>query len=414
MFLKYLHLTNVRCFAEAEIDFDLPGADNRKWTIIVGENGDGKTTILQSIALVMAGKDAMKALLKDVDNWIRDGEDQAIIAAGFETKSGKDRNISLVMNRGETPDDVINRSEETAERLNAALKHGQRSWPVIAYGSARRQSLDPEAVAEGRRRYPQPRSHTLARIFDQTVPLLPLESWVVDLVDGDAKKYFKLVGDLIEEFLPEIKFQKITDDRRILFETADGVVPLERLSSGYQSLNAFLGDLIYQVAFIFKDRKDPLGVRGLLLVDSIALELHPKLQRRLVDFLTRRFPNLQLIVSTQSIIIAQQSPPEALHYCRRGENGVEIVQFEGEPQRFRLNQLMMTEAFGDSTFESLEMEVKKDRFRALSSKPDLTDDERAEMEAIGRAVGDLDPMGMSEKQEQLLQDVHAALADLAK
>ncbi len=414
MFLKYLHLTNVRCFAEAEIDFDLPGADNRKWTIIVGENGDGKTTILQSIALVMAGKDALKALLKDVDNWIRDGEDEAIIAAGFETKSGKERNISLVLKRGDTPDDVIERSKETAERLNAALKHGQRSWPVIAYGSARRQSLNPDAVDEGKRRYPQPRSHTLARIFDPTVPLLPLESWVADVEKGDAKKYTKLVGDLIEEFLPEIKFQKITDDNRIMFETADGVVPLERLSSGHQSLNAFIGDLIYQVAFIFKDYTDPLSVRGVLLVDSIALELHPKLQRRLVDFLTRRFPNLQLIVTTQSIIIAQQSPAEALHYCRRGETGVEIVQFEGEPQRFRLNQLMMTEAFGDSTFESLEIEVKKDRYRALSSRSDLSAEERAEMASISAEVGDLEPMGMSEEQERLLHDVQAALADLAK
>ena len=63
MFLTQLNLQNVRCFKSLEIDFDLEGGNNRKWTVILGENGTGKSTVLRSMALLLAGSEALLDLL---------------------------------------------------------------------------------------------------------------------------------------------------------------------------------------------------------------------------------------------------------------------------------------------------------------------------------------------------------------
>ncbi len=95
MFLKNLHLRNIRCFESVALNLDLPGGDNRKWTVLVGDNSGGKTTVLQSIALLMAGQHALPELMQDVDSWIRIGAEEAAIEAEIETQDGSVRKIAL-------------------------------------------------------------------------------------------------------------------------------------------------------------------------------------------------------------------------------------------------------------------------------------------------------------------------------
>lgn len=414
MFLKRLHLSNIRCFRKAEIDFDRPGGKNRKSTILVGENGNGKTTILQSIALAMAGKDAMPSLLTDVDAWVRNGADQGEIKVEIETANGEQRDLALVLRRGESPADVIARSETTAEPLNDALAHATRTYLTLAYGTSRRRSVDAARSQEVAALYPHPRARSLASLFNREIPLNPLERWVISLGTDDQKSIAGVVTDLVDEFLPKIAFHSIEESGAILFDTRDGLVPLHRLGNSVQSVTAFVGDLLFQITNIFSSYRDPLKARGLLLIDSVGVDLHPKLQRRLMDFLDTRLDNLQLVVTTQSIVLAQQARRNALHYCLRGEDGVEIFPFDGEPQKLRLNQLMMTEAFGDTTYESLEVETMKERYRELDDRGEdaLTLSEKRELGRIRREIGTVprhDSAAMSAEQVELLSQVKSLL-----
>ena len=48
-----LELENIRCFSKKQkIDFSDGKGNCKKWTIILGDNGTGKTTILQALASV--------------------------------------------------------------------------------------------------------------------------------------------------------------------------------------------------------------------------------------------------------------------------------------------------------------------------------------------------------------------------
>ena len=99
MFFTSIRLSNIRCFKDVFVDFDLPGGNNRKWTIFTGENGSGKSTILKSIGLVMAGSDALPELIGNPDDWISMGAEQGEIIAEIETANGKKRKISLMIKR---------------------------------------------------------------------------------------------------------------------------------------------------------------------------------------------------------------------------------------------------------------------------------------------------------------------------
>ena len=138
MFLKSLKLTNIRCFKEAFVDFDLPGGEIRKWTVFTGENGTGKSTILKSIALVLAGSDALAELIGDPDSWISGGMESGEIKAEIETATGKKKDIKLILKRGEGLSKVIERSSKTLKLLNDALEHTSRSYLTIGFGSSRR------------------------------------------------------------------------------------------------------------------------------------------------------------------------------------------------------------------------------------------------------------------------------------
>jgi energy-coupling factor transporter ATP-binding protein EcfA2 len=415
MYLKCLKLKNFRCFAEAELDLDLLGGENRKWTVLVGENGTGKSTILQAAALVMSGAEALGELIGDVDSWIKNGADQAEISAEIETASGAHRAISLRIERGENVEALQARSLETASDLNDALAHTSRNYLALGYGTSRRPAGPSSEAQHSEERYKHPRARSLVSLFDSDACFRPMEDWLLGLGEGEQKDTLGIVKELAEEFLPEISFQIDEDQKSVLCETKDdGIIPMQYLGGGYQNLISLIGDLLYQVTSIFQDYRDPLMARGLLMIDNIESQLHPKLQRRLLDFLERRLPSMQLVVSTQSLVVAQQSPLEALHYAIKRPDGLELTQFGGDPRLMRLNQLMMTEAFGDSTYESLEIEQMKREYRDLHAKADRSEEDAEKMAEIADTLGHSpkDPEGYYFDPEhiQLLAEVKAALA----
>ncbi len=66
MELKKIELRNFRNFKKQNIDFK-PGIN-----VISGENGSGKSNLLESIYLFFKGKSFRKARLKDMINWEED------------------------------------------------------------------------------------------------------------------------------------------------------------------------------------------------------------------------------------------------------------------------------------------------------------------------------------------------------
>jgi len=411
VFLKSIELENVRCFEHIQLDLDEPGGENRKWSVLIGENGVGKSTVLRAIALVLSGSDSLAELLGEPSHWVRHDAKTAIIRAKIETVTGEERTLELEIPRDGGLSSVIAKSIETLAELNAPLEHTSRSYFVAAYGSSRRLATTGLNRNSNMDRFRQPRSRTVASLFDRDVELASIESWAMDLDYRHKGKGLDSVTDILSDFLPELTFLRIDKENRdLIFETPDGATPLQQLSDGYQNVAGWVGDLLYRLNEVFGDHKDPLNARGLLLIDEVDLHLHPKWQRRLLDFLSDRIPRMQIIVTTHSLVTAQQTPEGSLFYLRREDGPVRLHTFAGDPRKLLVNQLLMTEAFGGQSDESLKVEEMKSEYRQLAAKPRPSSQDREKMATIVDAVGQR-PLSqhegawMNEKQRQILERI---------
>ncbi|MEL7002750.1 MAG: AAA family ATPase [Bacteroidota bacterium] len=367
MFLKKLSIQNFKCISDVELSFEDDNEQNRKWTLVLGENGTGKSNLLKAIALTTAGSNALGELLGDVDDWIRFNETSSLIKAELQTKEGEERQISLSFNRGDSFTDLISNNQESLRLIDNAIDKADRNYFVVAYGASRRLSNDNFSKFESSR---NPRTANVRNLFDNSSILNPLTSWIIELDYTNGEEGINLVREALHEFLPGIAFHSIDkENKRVLFDTVDGIIPLDQLSDGYQNMAAWIGDLLYRITETFRDYKNPLNTRGLLLIDEIDLHLHPYWQRRLLDFIGDKLPNFQVIATTHSPLTAQQADEGELFALKRNaENIVEIVPFEGSPKSLLVNQLLMTPIFGLKTDESYAVEQAKSEYESIKSK----------------------------------------------
>lgn len=66
MYIEHLHIQNLKLLRDFELDFVDADGEPRMWTVIIGPNGTGKTSILQAIALTAAGSLQVNGLAKPV------------------------------------------------------------------------------------------------------------------------------------------------------------------------------------------------------------------------------------------------------------------------------------------------------------------------------------------------------------
>jgi predicted ATP-binding protein involved in virulence len=126
-----------------------------------------------------------------------------------------------------------------------------------------------------------------------------------------------------------------------------------------------------------------------LLIDELALYLHLKWQKKLVDFIDKKLPNFQLIATTHSPIAAQQADAGELHYLERKDRKINLNLFTGTPKTLLLHQLITTDLFGLETDESSEIEAKKIQYRKLRDKKSRSAKEKKELEKLKIELADL-------------------------
>ncbi len=415
MFLQRLVLENVRSIKHLELPFVKEDDKVRKWTFILGENGCGKSTILRAIALLLAGSEALPELLGNPDSWIRNGESECLIHADFENKKGESRAIDLRLNRGALLKETFEHNRETLNVLDEALSHTNRSYLTIGYGVSRRFSNDKSLSNLNNTPFRNPRANCVATLFLSDAILNSLEQWAMDLDYQTSGEGIELISSALKGLLPGVDFYEIDKaNRQLLFKTVDGILPLSALSDGYQNVIAWCSDLLYRITSTFQDHKNPFQARGLLLIDEIDLHLHPLWKRKLVDFLTEKLPNFQIIATTHSAITVHQAGEGELFMLRREEptSAPTLTQFQGAPRDLKLQQLLVSPIFGLESSDSLKVEEIKNKYRNLSSKSALSLTEEKELSEVRTEIESLptsDYFPQEQRQMDLLEEIQKAL-----
>jgi len=375
MFLRQVTIENVRSIRDLDLSFVDPSGAVRKWTILLGENGAGKSSVLRAIALALGGSDALPELLIDNEIWIRRGANTAAIHLDLTTAANERRQISITLRRGESLAQTFTRNRDSLELLDAALAHSARNYFTIGYGVSRRLQ-SPGAVGFSKTSgFRHLRAQCVASLFSADATLQSVEQWAMDLDYRRPRAARSILRNAFTEMLPGLSFDRIDKKKRqLLFATPDGSLPLNSLSDGYQNIVAWCGDLLYRVTETFADHKDPFAARGLLLIDEVDLHLHPIWQRKLIDFLQQKLPNFQILATTHSPLTAHQASENELYLLRRPvpTQPPVLEPFPGDPRKLLLHQFLLSPAFGLETADSRHIELLKNEYTDLAAQKKST------------------------------------------
>jgi len=115
-----------------------------------------------------------------------------------------------------------------------------------------------------------------------------------------AKECFNILNS-------QISFSKVNPNSNdIMLNTPNGEIYFEYLSSGYKSCMAVLIGLIKEIEFRYKNpSKFIKDFDGIVFIDEIDLHLHPEWQAKIYEALKIILPNAQVFTSTHSPHIIQ-------------------------------------------------------------------------------------------------------------
>ena len=213
MFLKRLQIEDVRSIANMELNLEDDAGGTRKWTLLLGENGTGKSTILRCMALLLCGRDALPELLgQDPSDWIRAGRPTARVTGAVTTAQGSEQEIGLELCRGEGISRTLERNAISLDPLEKQLESAGSDYFVAGYGASRRLGQAGfGSYEEGTGRIGRVRT-----LFDADVALLPLTSWAMDLDYSKGESALGVIRSTLAKLLPEVTFLNIDRSRKAM------------------------------------------------------------------------------------------------------------------------------------------------------------------------------------------------------
>lgn len=437
MFVEELSLENIRCFDKVSIKFH-----DYKWVTLLSQNGSGKSSLLQAMALLLAGPEGALKLAPRPVGWLRDEEQAGKISIRVHQsendpgKFGSERITKSfgysyfltggkklsVRNKVYTEPGVHEHVEKrlTWLRQNAYVSKGT-GWFAVGYGAFRRLTRSSQIIVPSLE--PQARFTNFITQFNEEEPLSAFERWMVYLdyriakeKDKEASRQRELGIVAINKLLPElVSFDSVTSEGRILFDV-DGIkVPTIALSDGYRSVLALAGDLVWRLIQAFPDSKDPLKEDGVVLIDELDIHLHPMWQRDIAGWLRQQFPNLQFIVATHSPLIAAGAGDQALTLRFTLKDGKSIVESVKNISSMNVDRILQSEAFGLVSPYSPQTQQKIDRYDNLIRKgANTSNKEKEELKQLSLFMERARPIGGPPAPGSLEEKVEAYLAKVLK
>ncbi|KAM3091557.1 AAA family ATPase [Phormidesmis sp. 146-35] len=336
MKVKSLTLRSFRGIDNLTLNFD------PKVTVLIGNNGVGKSGILDCLAMLLS-QIAAKSFYNPVslfdDNDINERANQTINKITITLRNYGDVTWSEVQFRAKEEEVGSPETSEQTELIELNKKIFAHELEVSNSSTVYYPSLR-EVVAsnleEVQRNIPLLSSHW-DQIFNKKADFQELFRWFKKLEDlenelrlNDDSTYrdrqLEAVRKAIPEFLPGFSNLRVRrSPLRMTVQKQGQELIINQLSDGEKCLLAMVGDLARRLAIANPGLPDPLQGEGVVLIDEIELHLHPKWQREIIPALVRTFPNCQFIVTTHSPQILSHVKPDQIYSLESTPEGIRAI-----------------------------------------------------------------------------------------
>jgi predicted ATP-binding protein involved in virulence len=423
MRIDRLEITNFKKFSDYTIDL------HPQFTLLVGDNGTGKTTILDALAIaagvwlvnspdttlnnsrrnILTSEIRVQAIEESIDNFsiiqLIEQKPVQIKAIGSIDDRPVEWLRQIGINGSRTSNTEAKQALEIISTLFQRVSTGEKIWlPIVAYYGAGRAWLasnqrDPKATLNSS---PSRRWDAFYDCFAERIRIADLQNWFQKEAiasinyQGKMRPSFKVVKFAILRCIPN------ADDLWFDVERSEIVVsiqgnpqPFSNLSAGQKMMVGLIADIAIKIvtqnaAFLREDldvnsTNLPMifqETSGLVIIDEIDVHLHPKWQRQIVNDLRTTFPSIQFVCTTHSPFIIQSieqgelrsldfEDTQSLEYANQSiEDIAEDIQQVEVPQQ---------------SLKARELDVATERYFELLQNPDESQSEQlAEAEVAYR------------------------------
>ncbi|CAH0996540.1 hypothetical protein EMA8858_02672 [Emticicia aquatica] len=301
-----------------------------QWIFLVGENGFGKSTVLQAIFMGLNGAlDGNTPLLENKHSSIQ--VEYKSLDDSF-VNSIKDNKNPLVHLAAYGPGrlNLQGVKSENAEDRNNSVSYNLFNSDGFLF------NINSELVRWGLKK-----DKRFGLVKKAICTLIPNLADVSLNSETDQIEYIE--QEICEDGKNTIKYQPL---------------PFQKLASGFKSVIALAGDMIVRLSKNQPTVKDPSELKGIVIIDEIDLHLHPKLQKQLVGQFSKVFPKIQFIVSTHSPIplLGAESNTVILKVSRTEAEGVQIENIKLELKNLTPNLVLTSGIFDMEDFVSVQNE----------------------------------------------------------
>jgi hypothetical protein len=471
VYFTSLELENVRCFGEGpslELIDDYDGGPAR-WTLLLGDNGVGKTTVLQCLAWMRPVPRLPPGTMGNNSTKANDEDDEPppLLAGPLGPALPEEENDVLegmlrIGNQYELGlrGEMIQGKELRSNNGNKKAGSGKKGKIIrtgirIFYsrkrvlkdiklpGNTRIETIgeyqEPFIVAYGANRQLGSQNLTLSDLED---PIASRLSGVTQLYDPEEilssmdhaaakkgpkskeNKRLEKIKTVLARVLPDIEsaddiiifapnvLNIPTEQSGVRFKTFSGLVPLQSLSLGYKTTLAWTVDLAWRLFRRYPNSPDPLSEPAIVLIDEIDLHLHPLWQLTIVDDLTQLFPRTQFVATAHSPLMVQVAHTANLAVVKKEGRETVIINDPEVVRSWRVDQILTSGLFDvpysrDKQTESLFKERDE-----LLDKPSLTKGEQARLKELDQQLANL-PIAPN-PEDQKAMDLIREAASLLK
>jgi hypothetical protein len=394
--LLSVELMNIRCFRSLILDFSEEGKP-RPWTMLLGDNGLGKSTILRSIVMALCDQTSATALM----GRLLPGE-----LLRQQTNEGR---IRVRLTLPDAPGQEIWTETTLVRNQNGTieLRQSTSTWfPrellfVCGYGALRSgfgtESYSGYAIADA-----------VATLFDPKASLQNPELALRRMMSAatNMDRVCRQIESVL--LLPENSTEFGSSGLSIKGDWGE-FVPIGAIGDGYLATLAWLSDLL---GWTFLYRPDFIAgnVFAIVVLDEIEKHLHPRWQREIVLELSRQFPQVQFIASTHSPLcaggLADLKEEEAAMYRLQMTGSGAVSGEKLDPYRgWTYDQIMTSSAFGLKSVRDVTTQEIVDELRVAHEGSDKKRIQEIEDKLESRSVIAADDERERQMKTKLIRDI---------
>jgi len=465
-YFRRFTLQNVRTFrSPVVLDFCHSDGTVAQWTVILGENGTGKTTLLQYLAGMMPVQDRdlgnLPAKTKSgnkplpfrplvstedwiqwhVENlplyWIKPMKMEAKLEVSCSAQSFADASANKAQPFGFqfiADHTVDGRPTIKFQFTGVDSVPFYEEFRLFGYGASRHIAGPASPYLTSETFFQNGGSSPVSTIFHDDHPLISPEQWFFSLDHSAARstgkaadrltRALKSVSRCLTNSLPDVREIVVGPHGYITGKQIMSLLcsvpysprplPFRALSVGYRTMAAWLTDFIKRMHDAFPNLDEPDNGPAVVLIDEFDLHMHPAWQRKAMAALSREFPNTQFIVTAHSPLVVQAANMERAKILvlqrRKRDDGLEevvVVDHPSETAGWRVDQILES-LYRVSADSPRYEEVSRERVR-LRQKEKLTAVEKRQLAAIEVELEQLTPPDEAEASKALLSDLKKAL-----